>query len=365
MASDGAGISGATPGPVSDCYERCAEFIRENQNAIMASCERRLEELYGPAAGGSGFCEQLMAEASLILTDVIESVLANDVRIDCRPTPAWAINLAQTDSSLSPPDWLRAGAAFFSAAVCSLAGYVGDDPELLPGFKIAVLALNENISRRIGDATAVYTELLLNRIHRTQLDERRRIARDLHDRLGERLSVGLRQLDLQEIAGPKDRISEAMIAREMLTEAMRRLRLVTSDLREEPVTSLENALIHYLDSVAVDAEVRLRVSGDEAWASPAVFDEVFLIIREAVRNTLAHGDPRLVLIDVDMAPHELRALVKDDGRGFVPDPCVSGSGLASMRERAALMGGRLAISSTPGGGTSVELIVSLPGHRGE
>jgi signal transduction histidine kinase len=74
----------------------------------------------------------------------------------------------------------------------------------------------------------------------------------------------------------------------------------------------------------------------------------------------------MVLIGVALAPHELRAWVEDDGRGFLaapaPDPVSTGTGLASMRERAVLMGGRLTVTSVPGQGTRVELLVPLPGR---
>jgi hypothetical protein len=70
-----------------------------------------------------------------------------------------------------------------------------------------------------------------NRVHEARLDERRRVARELHDRLGEVLTVGLRQLDLDEILGPEIPEGQSAIARQVLVEAMRRLRLVTSGLR--------------------------------------------------------------------------------------------------------------------------------------
>jgi signal transduction histidine kinase len=284
-------------------------------------------------------------------------------------SPTGAIDRPWAEGCLNPADWLRAGGAFFNIVTTALASHLRHDQDMLPCFTTAVQALNASIRRRIGEATTTYTGFLLDRVHCAQIDERHRIARDLHDRLGEQLSFGLRQLDLLEIVGSEDPLGQAGIAREVLTETMRRLRLVASDLREEPVMSLEKALISYLDSVHTDAEVRLRVSGDETWASPAVLDEAFLIIREAVRNALAHGAPQVVLTHVDLAPHELRASVEDDGRGFVvstnAESGFAGTGLASMRERAALMGGRLTVSSAPGNGTRVELIVSLPGQRDE
>jgi signal transduction histidine kinase len=268
-------------------------------------------------------------------------------------------------------DLLGAAATLFDVIVNSLARHVKDDAELLPYFVMAVVALNEGINRRIREATMVYTGYLLERVDQAQIDERRRIARDLHDRLGEGLSVALRQLELHEIAAqepppvPRTPRPRVAMAKDALTEAMRRLRVVTSDLRQESVRSLEKALVAYIDSVAAPADVRLRVSGDETWAPPTVLEEAFLIVREAIRNALRHGHPQLVLIGVALAPHELHAWVEDNGCGFATSayPVFTGTGLASMRERAAGLDGRLTIASAPGQGTQVELLVPLPGHR--
>jgi signal transduction histidine kinase len=278
----------------------------------------------------------------------------------------------QAENQLSVADLLRASTALFDVTVSSLASHVKDDPELLPCFTAVIVTLNESISSRIREATLAYTSYLLERVDQAQIDERRRIARDLHDRLGEGMSVALRQLELHELTSGKDPLipsPRAAMAKEAIAEGMRRLRAVTSDLRQDSVRNLEKALIQYIDSAAgegtVPADVRLRVSGDETWASPAVIGEAFLILREAIRNALRHAAPRLVLIGVAVAPHELYAWVEDDGRGFVLGSHAASvpadNGLTSMRERVALLGGRLTIVSVPGRGTLVELLVPLPG----
>jgi signal transduction histidine kinase len=98
------------------------------------------------------------------------------------------------------------------------------------------------------------------------------------------------------------------------------------------------------------------------WATPEVIEEVFLIIREALRNVVAHAQAERVLVRVDVAPDVLRASVVDDGRGFQPtDPGQGGTGVLSMRERAAMLGGTLTISSRSGQGTRLDLVVPLTG----
>jgi signal transduction histidine kinase len=251
---------------------------------------------------------------------------------------------------------------------------------------MAVVAMNESIGRRVREATHAYAGLLLERVDRAHIEERRRIARDLHDQLGESMSVALRQFELYELGRERALAAASRKAasvretpergapgqapsargesvREAITETMRRLRAVTSDLRQEAVRSLENSLVTYLDSVSSEADVRLRVSGSENWAPSAVIGEAFLIIREAIRNALTHGYPRTLLIDIILAPHELHAWVEDDGCGFLVGEVSAGVGLSSMRERAALLGGRLTVASTPGQGTQLELLIPLSGAR--
>jgi signal transduction histidine kinase len=231
-----------------------------------------------------------------------------------------------------------------------------------------LFGLNRWVGRQVrGSADGDITRYE-NLVHEARLDERRRIARELHDRLGEVLTVGLRQLDLDEILGPQIPEGQSAVAREVLVEAMRRLRLVTSGLRDEPVTSFEKALADFLNRVCADADVHLVVLGDEAWASPGIIDEAFLIVREALRNALTHGAPQSVVVGVEVTRRELRAWVDDDGTGFVcgddGESPAAGTGLATMRERAALLGGCLAIASKPGRGTSIELSVPLAGRSG-
>jgi signal transduction histidine kinase len=361
------------PGDVRERNDRFAALVRADGAAISACYRERLEAINSPVIADSRAREQVMANATEAISDVTGSLWAGTVKINDRyKLLARAIGETRAETRLSPADSLRAAEVFFDVTVTSLARHVRDDPELLPSFVVAVLALNESISLRVRQATLTYTGYLLDRVHQAHLDERHRIARGLHDQLGEGLSVALRQLELHEIAITKDplnpvSLSRTGIVKDALAEAMRRLRLVTSDLRQDSVTSLEKALLTYIDSAAADAHVRLWVSGDETWAPGTVIDETFLITREAVRNALAHGDPQRVLVRVALTPYELRALVEDDGRGFVVpqggDLGFSGNGLGSMHERAALIGGQLTVTSTPGEGTHVELVVPLTGHR--
>jgi signal transduction histidine kinase len=329
----------------------------------MQRCYERYSFIRDPGA----FSEYAMSIATDVIGDVVASVRAGEVRIDDGyRASARVIARLGWDECMTSADALGLAAQLLSGMTGQLAEYVAADPALLPCFTVAVAALNESVARRMHAVAASIAANALDRVHSARVEERRRLARELHDRVGEALTVGLRRLDLREILGSEDPPDET-VSRDVLVEAMRRLRVVTSDLREPPVTNLEKALLDYLDSVRADAEVQLHISGDETWAPPAVRDELFLILREALRNALTHAAPSLVLVGVEVSTQELSAWVIDNGCGFsqapAPEKAASGTGLASMRERAALVGGRLVVWSLPGHGTRVELHLPLPDQQ--
>src|ERR1039457_1256955 len=269
------------PSEASERRDRFAALIRAERTAILASYANSLEALRSPVITEPRAREQAMTYASEIIAYLAASAQDNQVRLDDpHDLLPWIAGAAQAGNQLSLADLLRAASALFDVTVSSLASHVKDDPELLPCFTTAIVTLNESISRWIREATLAYGGYLLERVDQAHIDERHRIARDLHDRLGEGLSVALRQLELHELTG----------------------------------------------------------RGDESWSSPAVIGEAFLILREAIRNALTHGTARTVLIGVALAPHELHAWVEGGGRGFVlvkpADPVPPGNGLASQRERA-------------------------------
>jgi signal transduction histidine kinase len=353
-----------------ECF---AKFIEESRTAILASFRTALQASPYWDAADIPQWDQLTAIGSQLITEVAASVLAGQVQsgdrgklFECAPGDS-------TSGHLSPTALRGVSVLFFHATVSSLAAYVRNDAALLPCLTTAVLALHQGLTAWVERATVCHNTRLLGQLHQADRDERRRIARELHDRLGEGLSVAMRQLDLHEITASGEAGApgpQMTLVREALVESMRRLRAVTSDLHQDRVTSLEKALARYLSSVAAEANVSLEVSGDEGYAAQAILDEVFLIIREAVRNALEHAAPRHVLIIVDVTPHELRAQVLDNGRGFVvpgqADVATSGTvGLASMWERAALLGGKLTVASAPGRGTCVDLFVPLLGRHDE
>ncbi|MCA2186675.1 sensor histidine kinase [Nonomuraea cavernae] len=354
--------------PAGGAAHQAAERLEARRAQIMETYQRELE-LKGsllvrdPHARG-----QLLRHAELILGDVINSLRAGSVQVDeGYRLLALDIGSSRASRGVQPSESLTAASALFEAIVLETVTEVHGSVEAL---RLAVLALHRSLMLRITAASASYSGYLLGKLHDAHLDERNRIARELHDRVGSALSIAHRQLELYDVyrAGePVKAANRAGRAQEALKQSMLSLRAVTSDLKMDDVPqSLEKALLGYVDTVADHGpEISLGINGDETWAPPTVRDESFLVIREAVRNALSHGAPRRILVTVDIAPHELRAMVDDDGSGFTDTDLAAsdGIGLASIRERVDLLGGTVTLFSRPGAGTHVEMAIPLPGHR--
>ena len=345
-----------------------ADRLEAERSTILAAYVRALDAQDSTVANDPTAREQTIAHASQSLTDLARSIRAGRVQIDeSSMMLAWDIGETRAAQAIPTRESWRAAMVFVETALEWVTKHV--DTDSMETLGVILLTLNQSITIRVREATGAYTGFLLNRIHEAHLGERQRIARELHDRVGNGLSVAHRRLELFEDqqADPAKAASQAKRAHRAVLDSLESLRSVITDLRlEAPLKSLEKALANYLDSVpSSDGQLWLRVNGDENWVPPTVRDESFLIIREAIRNALAHGDPGKVFIRVDIAPHELRAVVEDTGQGFdhAGVPTAATAGLSSMRERAALLGGMVLVASQPGQGTQVELTVPLPEQR--
>ncbi len=289
---------------------------------------------------------------------------------------------------LHPNESLRAAAVLFEVVFCTL--FEQPSARELPPSSVAslALALDASISSRIQDAAAAYAGFLLDRIGEAHADERRRIARDIHDRVAQNVVVAERNLSLfidavsggavraDAVSGDAvragsgrtvDPVERVAVARSLLTEALDNIRDVTSDLRlRRPVESLEAAVQTYVASLAAWAiQFELVVNGEEGWLPIEARDQLFLVICEAIRNAVTHASPTTVLVRVDIAPHEVRASVEDDGVGFDTGTARDhkGTGLVSMRERVELLGGDLTIDAAAGGGARIDVLVPLRATR--
>ena len=186
------------------------------------------------------------------------------------------------------------------------------------------------------------------------LEERRRIARDLHDGLAQELAF---------IAGQAARLRIELLetaAQRALGEARRAIAALTQPLDEPLGAVLADVAEEVAERSGLNLELSIR---SEPRLTPDAREDLLRIAREAITNAGRHADARTVLVELANGDGDgLHLRVADDGVGFdpeaVPRPSETGGfGLVSMRERARALGGELRIRSQPGSGTSVEVIV--------
>jgi signal transduction histidine kinase len=285
-----------------------AALIEGDRAEILAAYQRCLEEADSPIVRESALRQQAIANGAQILTDVTRSIRVGKIHVDDNhKVIAWDMGETKAARGLHSRDTVQAAMVFFRVAVTHMARHVAADTASFQLFMIVLLAMNQSISMRIREATNAYSGFLLSRIHEAHLGERHRIARELHDRVGNVLGVAHRQLELYHLQQDK---APALTAKRLekiqqsIADSIESLRTVTSELHpQEPMQSLEKALAAYLESSRTgDVALHLRINGDERWASPAVRDETFLVLREAIHNALNHGGPAMVIVGMDIAP---------------------------------------------------------------
>jgi two-component system, NarL family, sensor histidine kinase UhpB len=194
-----------------------------------------------------------------------------------------------------------------------------------------------------------------------QEHERQRVARELHDEVGQVLTGVMLELEQAARAGGE---AQLVTARESVRHALEEVRRIARELRPEVLDDLglQSALRSLCTAAAAHdglrVERRLEL-GDEA-LSPEVELVVYRIAQESLTNVLRHSGASEVLVALGSVDGGLRLVVRDDGRGL-PADVAAGGGITGMRERALLVGGQLSVSTVDGGGTEVRLDVPLPG----
>lgn len=201
-----------------------------------------------------------------------------------------------------------------------------------------------------------------------QEEERHRLARDLHDGPAQVLAtVGLRVELCQRLLDeqPERAREEMERLRQLIRESLQEVRQVIFQLRpvELDQLGLVPALRRYLagQRERTGLRVQLVTRGEPRRFHPALEIGVFRIIQEALNNVAKHAGTDRAVVRLEFAATRFWAEVADEGRGFDPDAAVRPDcfGLATMRERAERMNGRLEILSSPGRGTRVRLEIPM------
>jgi two-component system NarL family sensor kinase len=282
-----------------------------------------------------------------------------------------------------------AGAANVNVVECSrLQGLVdGTDglryhasiPLYAHGKKLGVMNVASTDWRRLSadDLRLLYTigDLLSIAIERARLfnrsaqigalEERNRLARELHDTLAQGLTAISLQLEsadaLLEDSADTGRAHDALHHALALTRAnLEEVRRSVLDLRAAPLEgrTLVQALADLAAQSAVPATFTLR--GDERPLPLRVETGIYRIAQEALRNVERHANAAHARMELALTPDELHLLVEDDGEGFDVAAVEKGRfGLIGMSERARLLGGRLEINTSPQAGTQLQVVVPI------
>jgi two-component system sensor histidine kinase UhpB len=221
-------------------------------------------------------------------------------------------------------------------------------------------------SGEVAELAAAFDEML-DRVERerrdsarralaAQEDERRRIARELHDEVGQALTAVVLQLDrAQAGAGGGDVAERMREAREAARATLEEVRAIARNLRPEALDDL--GLAAALRQLCAEAEragaiVERRIAADVRLARDAEV-VVYRVAQEALTNALRHSGAERIELTLDRAGSGAELRVSDDGQGL--DGAQEGTGLRGMRERALLAGGVLELGAAPDGGALVTL----------
>ena len=210
---------------------------------------------------------------------------------------------------------------------------------------------------------------LLQRLFRTREEERARLARLMHDEIGQRLTgIQLQVAAVARLCAAERRDYDA--ARESLNhvrhevdELVELMRDQLRSFRPPPVRELglAGAIAGYCEQWSRETGIRCDVELDKGADAldPDGRVQVYRIVQEALTNVARHAGATGVRLRLAVDANVLFLEVEDDGTGFEPERAAEGLGLAGMRERAQLLHGRLDIERTPTGGARVRLRAPL------
>jgi signal transduction histidine kinase len=236
-----------------------------------------------------------------------------------------------------------------------------------PRFSDDDLRLAETFASRAAVATDLSQRVAsdaLRRVVAAQELERRRLARELHDETGQALtSILLGLKSVEEAAGPEEAREAAAALRELVVTTLQDVRRLAIELRPKAlddfglVPALERLVQTYEGDTGISIDLEAQLGPDRL---PAEIETLlYRTVQESLTNIIKHAQASKASILLTRRGKGVAAVIEDDGAGFDPSDPGEGVGLLGMRERLALVGGRLQVESQAGAGTTVVLEVPL------
>ena len=214
------------------------------------------------------------------------------------------------------------------------------------------------------DLSARVTQDALARAVEAQELERRRLARELHDEIGQDLTSLLLNLRTLEEAESADEVrGAAATLRDAVVTALQDVRRLAVELRPKAlddfglVPALERLIDTFMEQTGIEVKLTDALGGRRL--PPDHETALYRIVQEALTNVVKHAQARRVSILLTFMDSAAAAIIEDDGLGFDPAAEHEGLGLLGMRERLQLVGGKLTIESSPTSGTTLRAEVPL------
>jgi two-component system sensor histidine kinase DegS len=211
------------------------------------------------------------------------------------------------------------------------------------------------------------------RIIKAQEDERKRVAREIHDGPAQSMSnvvlkaeICERMIDIDPLKSKEELQKLKKVVRDCLQDT----RKIIYNLRPMSlddlglVPTIQRFIMTFQDETGISASFKTIGVYDDI--KPVISLTVFRIVQEAINNARKHSNAQNVIVNIEFMEKDLKIYIYDDGKGFnvnelkVKDEDISGGfGLISMRERVELLGGEFLISSEPGKGTRLNITIPL------
>jgi two-component system sensor histidine kinase UhpB len=226
-----------------------------------------------------------------------------------------------------------------------------------PAVVALALTFNEMLDRLETERRESARRALL-----VQERERRRIARELHDEVGQTLTGVMLQVEGLSGAIPEERREQLDELRETARHGMEEVRRIARRLRPEALEDLglQSALAALAAAFGEQARVRVERRLDHGPPLPEEHElVVYRIAQEALTNVARHARATRVRLQLQRTDEQVILTIRDNGRGLPPVASSSSHGIQGMRERAMLIGAQLTINGPPGGGTEVQLSIPL------
>lgn len=332
----------------------------ELREQIVSSFERHLRAQGSTILDTSDVREQVVDQIRRVLEEVVDSYRGAAEDVDC-PVMSLSVEIGVGEAI---EGMLLAASALFETAL----------PLLQRAF-VAVgwsdvdvaLVLHRVIMSRIASCAVSHARLRLKTIRDSHRAQQARLARNLHDRAAHAIGVAIQNLELHEVYASRDpaRAQEKLHrAQQAMKQALDSVRHYAAELRTTVRPDrLQKILTEYLTANAESHVVTsVSITGDLALLPEDLCEEIYVTLREAMRNALVHSGTTRLDVSVGISTSHLLARVSDTGRGFSVEKTKQagqGLGLSSMQERMQLLGGTLRLSSLLGHGTTVEISIPL------